>query len=196
MLNRLKFILQGYCNVDPEVGYVQGMSDLALPFAKLYENTEIGSKCFKSLMTRVRFNFLDSPEGDKCGISGQLRQLRDLVNETSPLLGDYLKFNRDCDNLFFAYRWLLVLFRREFPDPIEGDRLWDVMVAAEAAQIVKIEQFTIYMSLAMILTKKQIFMETCSRFEDLLKVKEGWNEWKCIYLFVCIYISSIYTLVL
>lgn len=166
ILDRLNIILQEYCKYDPEVGYVQGMSDLALPFAKLYSDHLVGLKCFKSLMKRLRNNFLDSPDH---GISYQLTQLRDLINDYSPLLSDYLKFNRDSDNLFFAYRWLLILFRREFPSE-EADRLWDVMLAAEAAKMVKIEDFRVYMALAMILMKKPVFMETCTRFEDLLKV--------------------------
>lgn len=167
VLERLKLILQEYCNNDCEVGYVQGMSDLALPFAKLYPNHLIGSKCFQSLMRRIRNNFLDSPEH---GISHQLTELRELINEFSPMLSDYLKFNRDSDNLFFAYRWLLILFRREFPSEA-ADRLWDVMLAADVAGISKLEDFRIYLALAMIMIKKPVFMDTCVRFEDLLKVK-------------------------
>lgn len=166
VLDRLKLILQSYCKFDSEAGYVQGMSDLALPFARLYTDHCMGLKCFKSLMKRIRDNFLDAPDR---GISHQLTQLRDLINDRSPLLSDYLKFNRDCDNLFFAYRWLLILFRREF-QPNDADRLWDMMLAAEAADIAEIEDYRIYLALAMILMKKPIFMETCTRFEDLLKV--------------------------
>ena len=163
---RLEKILRDYCLIDYELGYVQGMADLALPFAQLFESQSDASKCFNALMKRVKSNFSDKTENED-GMEGQLRKLRDLIEELSPLLSDYLKFNRDSDNLFFAYRWLLVLFRREF----EGiERLWDVMFAAESCGIVKIEEFRIYVALAMILSQKDRFVKTCSRFEDLLKV--------------------------
>lgn len=165
ILIRLKEILMNYCLIDSELGYVQGMADLALPFARLFESQSDAFECFKSLMKRIRSNFIE--EYNEFGIDSQLKELRRLIEEYNPLLSDYLKFNRDSDDLFFAYRWLLVLFRREF---VEIERLWDVMLAAEACEIVKIEEFRIYVALAMIFSQKAQFMKTCSRFEDLLKV--------------------------
>lgn len=165
VLIRLKGILMNYCLIDPELGYVQGMADLALPFARLFESQSDAIGCFKSLMKRIRSNFIE--EYNELGIENQLKQLRDLIGEYNPLLSDYLKFNRDSDDLFFAYRWLLVLFRREF---VKIEQFWDVMLAAEACKILKIEEFRIYAALAMILSEKAEFMKSCSRFEDLLKV--------------------------
>jgi hypothetical protein len=165
ILIRLEKILIEYSLIDPELGYVQGMADLALPFARLFESQSDALKCFKSLMNRIRSNFIE--EYNEFGIESQLKELRRLIEEYNPLLSDYLKFNRDSDDLFFSYRWLLVLFRREF---VEIERLWDVMFAAEACEIIKMEEFRIYLALAMIFSQKAQFMKTCSRFEDLLKV--------------------------
>ena len=165
ILNRLEGILWSYCLIDPELGYVQGMADLALPFARLFESQSDALECFKSLMKRIRSNFIE--EYNEFGMENQLKGLRNLIEEYNPLLSDYLKFNRDSDDLFFAYRWLLVMFRREF---VEIERLWDVMLAAEACEILKIEEFRIYVALAMILSEKTQFMKSCNRFEDLLKV--------------------------
>lgn len=165
VISHLETILKKYYIDDPEIGYVQGMSDLALPFARLYVRD--GYAEFKGLMKRIRGNFLEDQNADD-GISAQLNKLRDLINRFSPLLGDYLKFNQDSDNLFFTYRWFLVLFRREF-DGKEADRLWDVMMAAEACGVARIEEYRIWVGLAMILSRKEEFMRSCSRFEDLLK---------------------------
>ena len=165
VISHLETILKKYYADDPEIGYVQGMSDLALPFARLFDQD--GYAEFKGLMKRLRGNFLEDQNADD-GISAQLNKLRDLINRSSPLLGDYLKFNQDSDNLFFTYRWFLVLFRREF-DGKEADRLWDVMMAAEACGVAKIEEYRIWVGLAMILSRKEEFMRSCSRFEDLLK---------------------------
>ena len=171
IINRLEKILKKYCVDDPEIGYVQGMADLALPFARLCADGEKGYEMFRGLMKRIRGNFLEDQAGShETGIEAQLRRLRDLINSSNPLLGDYLKFNQDSDNLFFTYRWLLVLFRREF-DGNDADRLWDVMMAAEVSGIARIEDYRVYLGLAMILGRKDEFMRTCARFEDLLKVR-------------------------
>lgn len=168
VIERLERILKKYCNDDPEIGYVQGMSDLALPFAR-FSDEEASYEMFKGLMKRVRYNFMETSSINE-GIESQLLRLRDLINSYNPLLGDYLKFNQDSDNLFFTYRWLLVLFRREFGGK-DGDRLWDVMIAAEGCGMARIEEYRVFVALAMILCKKDEFMATCSRFEDLLKVR-------------------------
>lgn len=173
VLKRVDFILQRYSRLDAKVGYVQGMADLALPFARLIEDDEVGFECFHELMKPLRDNFLDVSEHqqEEWGMSKQLGRLRDAISETNPILCDYLKFNRDSDNLFFAYRWLLVLFRREFTVE-EGDRLWDVMFAASVAGIARIEDYSIYLALAMITITRDTFMQSCSRFEDILIVND------------------------
>lgn len=170
IIDRLERILIKYCGEDPEIGYVQGMSDLALPFAR-FSDEEASYEMFKGLMKRIRFNFMETSSAE--GIEGQLLSLRNLIDSSNPLLGDYLKFNQDSDNLFFTYRWLLVLFRREFSGN-EADRLWDVMMAAEGCGVARIEEYRVFVALAMILGRKDEFMATCSRFEDLLKVRTGW----------------------
>lgn len=167
VLTRLEAILKDYSLIDPQLSYVQGMADLALPFSRLFDNHADAFACFKALMKRLRSNFIDN-DGDEFGMQNQLKMLRDLIEDFSPLLSDYLKFNRDTDSLFFAYRWLLVLFRREFQ---ETERLWDVMFAAQCCDIASIEEFRIYVALAMIMSQKSQFVKTCSRFEDVLKVQ-------------------------
>ena len=167
IINELERILKSYCVYDQKIGYVQGMADLALPFAKIIKSEDLALECFKSFFAHLRRNFL--PTDTDNDINDQLNRLRDLISILNPILNDYLKFNRDSDSLFFTYRWLLVLFRREF-DVAEGNRLWDVMMAAEEIGICRIEDYRIYFALAMLLSKRDFYIKTCSRFEDLLKV--------------------------
>ena len=61
---------------------------------------------------------------DQAGIKRQLSQLRMLVQAVDPHLASYLD-TRDSGNLFFCFRWLLVLFKREFNYP-QILRLWEV----------------------------------------------------------------------
>lgn len=64
-------------------------------------------------------------EMDQSGIKRQLSHLRLLLHAIDPHLASYLD-TRDSGNLFFCFRWLLVLFKREFnyPDVL---RLWEVL---------------------------------------------------------------------
>lgn len=63
-------------------------------------------------------------ELDQSGIKSQLSQLRTLLHAVDPHLASYLD-TRDSGNLFFCFRWLLVLFKREFNYP-QILRLWEV----------------------------------------------------------------------
>lgn len=187
ILNKLERILKSYCVYDQKIGYVQGMADLALPFAKIIKSEELALECFKSFFAHLRSNFL--PTDTDYGINNQLNRLRELISILNPILNDYLKFNRDSDSLFFTYRWLLVLFRREI-DVAEGNRLWDVMLAAEEIGISRIEDYRIYFALAMLLSKRDIYMKNCSRFEDLLKVCDLVLYFKfCLFINISIFSS-------
>jgi TBC1 domain family member 15 len=72
----------------------------------------------------LRFQSLNF-ELDQSGIKRQLSQLRTLLHATDPHLASYLD-TRDSGNLFFCFRWLLVLFKREFNYPAIL-RLWEVL---------------------------------------------------------------------
>ncbi|KAI8804535.1 rab-GTPase-TBC domain-containing protein [Cladochytrium replicatum] len=108
-------------------GYVQGMSDLTSP---LLVGAGAGNEaytfwCLVWVMERAKRNFLR----DGSGMRHQLNLMERLLKLTDPGLHIHLSF---CDalNLFCVFRWLLVIFRREFDfDP--ACRLWEVCWAAE-----------------------------------------------------------------
>jgi hypothetical protein len=155
----------------PEIGYVQGMADLALPFARLLSEEEAASKAFLIFFNEFKDNF----SLDSSSMTGQLEDLYANIQELSPLLADWLSFNRDCRALLFAYRWLLVLLRREFKTA-EVDRLWSVMMAAEIVKKVSLHSYLLAFCTAMVLSCKQELKEECSRFEDVIKVNDCENR--------------------
>lgn len=63
---------------------------------------------------------------DQAGMKKQLSQLHTLLAAIEPELSVYLD-QHDSGNMFFCFRWLLVLFKREFShDDILP--LWEVSV--------------------------------------------------------------------
>ncbi|GAX85246.1 hypothetical protein CEUSTIGMA_g12666.t1 [Chlamydomonas eustigma] len=120
---RLVCLLSAYAVHDPETGYCQGMSDLALPFLLLIEDDALAFWCFERLMRKVRQNF--SVEDD--GIFAQLRRLSHILEASDPLLFSKLE-KLDATDCRFAYRMIVVLMRRELS--LEQTlRLWEIMWA-------------------------------------------------------------------
>ncbi|KAJ4904172.1 Ypt/Rab-GAP domain of gyp1p superfamily protein [Raphanus sativus] len=103
-LGRMSDILAVYAWIDPSTGYCQGMSDLVSPFVVLFEDNADAFWCFEMLIRRTRANFqMEGPTG----VMDQLQSL-----------------------LHFAFRMLLVLFRRELSFN-EALRMWEMMWAAD-----------------------------------------------------------------
>lgn len=132
--------------------------------------------CFAGLMQHMRSSFLPAPAdstgtGTGTGMGAQLAHLREMVRRMDPVLDDYLQWDRECDGLLFCYRWLLVLFRREF-EGRAGDlwRVWDVLLAAEAQGAGGLARMRLCVALAMLWSARDAVMAQCSRFEEVLTV--------------------------
>lgn len=63
-------------------------------------------------------------EKDQQAMKNQLFQLQSLVSFVDPLLANYLE-SHDSINMYFCFRWLLIVFKREFSFP-DIMRLWEV----------------------------------------------------------------------
>lgn len=61
---------------------------------------------------------------DQAGMKLQLQQLHTLLSVLDPEFTRYLD-RHDSGNMFFCFRWLLVLFKREFSQE-DIMRLWEV----------------------------------------------------------------------
>lgn len=183
----------------PEIGYVQGMADLALPFARFAgqfgtkEEKEVEKEeeetieAFLKFFSRFKNNF--SP--DSTDMSVQLETLYTNVQALSPILADWLGFNRDCRALLFAYRWLLVLLRREMTAE-EVDSIWSVMMAAETVKGISMQKYLLVFCTAMIISRKQELLDECSRFEDVVKVMMRWtvSVYCSVFTYFCLFVCS------
>ncbi|CAN6448754.1 unnamed protein product [Victoria cruziana] len=123
---RMSDILAVYAWVDPATGYCQGMSDLLSPFVILYEDNADAFWCFEMLLRRMRQNFhMEGPTG----VMKRLEALGRILELT-----DFEMFNHlsviGAESLLFAFRMLLVLFRRELSFN-EALCMWEMMWAAD-----------------------------------------------------------------
>ncbi|XP_044499903.1 small G protein signaling modulator 1-like isoform X3 [Mangifera indica] len=125
-LARMSDILAVYAWVDPATGYCQGMSDLLSPFVVLFEDNADAFWCFEMLLRRMRENFqMEGPTG----VMKQLQALWHIVELIDREMFSHLS-NIDAESLHFAFRMLLVLFRRELSFE-EALHMWEMMWAAD-----------------------------------------------------------------
>ncbi|KPL97518.1 TBC1 domain family member 15-like protein [Sarcoptes scabiei] len=109
-LHKLKELLLTYMIYDFDTGYVQGMSDLASPLLYIMQ----GDTCkafwfFAKIMEFTNNNF----EMSQKTIKNQLEMLWKLIELTDPIFAQYLA-NNDSVNCYFAFRWIVCQFKREF----------------------------------------------------------------------------------
>eukprot|EP00056_Hartaetosiga_gracilis_P010217 m.149670 g.149670 ORF g.149670 m.149670 type:complete len:300 (-) comp13273_c1_seq3:300-1199(-) len=100
--------------------YCQGMSDLLAPLLAVYKNEAIAFLAFDHLMFRISTHF-DSG----AGMVQQLDDLRELLKFLSVDIYNHVA-EHDSLNMLFAYRWLLLHFKREFKVH-EAMMLWDLI---------------------------------------------------------------------
>ncbi|XP_078169432.1 uncharacterized protein LOC144563831 isoform X3 [Carex rostrata] len=123
---RMSDILAVYAWVDPSTGYCQGMSDLLSPFVVLFEDNADAFWCFEMLLRRLRENFqMEGPTG----VMRQLQALWKITELTDVELFEHLSVI-GAESLHFAFRMLLVQFRRELSFD-EALCMWEMMWAAD-----------------------------------------------------------------
>lgn len=157
-LKVLNDILMTYVMYNFDLGYVQGMSDLLSPILIVMSNEVDAFWCFVGFMNRVSSNF----ELDQAGMKSQLSALFGLVNAADPELASYLE-QHDSSNMFFCFRWLLVLFKREFSNE-DIMTLWEVLWTD-----LPCPNFHLLISLAILDMEKNILIENSYGFTEILK---------------------------
>ncbi|QCE09099.1 gem associated protein 8 [Vigna unguiculata] len=125
-LARMSDILAVYAWVDPATGYCQGMSDLLSPFVVIFEDNADAFWCFEMLLRRMRENFqMEGPTR----VLKQLRALWNILELLDKEMFAHLS-KIGAESLHFAFRMLLVLFRRELSFN-EALSMWEMMWAAD-----------------------------------------------------------------
>lgn len=131
-LDTLTNLLMTYMMYDFDIGYVQGMSDLAGPILYMYKGNLVKAFwVFVEVMKLLRRNF----EFTQKTIHFQLKCLHKLIKNTDPIFAQYLE-DHDTSNCFFAFRAIVCQFKRELMKDEEYDyrkvfTLWDRIWCAE-----------------------------------------------------------------
>ena len=95
----------------------------------------------------------------------QLSQIHHLLSVTEPQLANYLE-RHDSANMFFCFRWLLVLFKREF-NAVDIMKLWEVIWTD-----LPCKNFHLLLCAAILDTEKAVLMENQYGFTEILKVRQ------------------------
>eukprot|EP00241_Pyramimonas_parkeae_P001844 CAMPEP_0114231776 /NCGR_PEP_ID=MMETSP0058-20121206/4239_1 /TAXON_ID=36894 /ORGANISM="Pyramimonas parkeae, CCMP726" /LENGTH=429 /DNA_ID=CAMNT_0001343177 /DNA_START=217 /DNA_END=1503 /DNA_ORIENTATION=- len=128
---RVEELLELWALHDAEVGYCQGMNDLASPFVHYFQDDSECFWAFEAMMRRLgRRNFLL----DGSGVAAQFEKLEALIQRADPHLHAHLQ-SIGASQCFFLYRTLLVMLRRDFPFE-QVMTMWDVLFAHQDADYI------------------------------------------------------------
>ncbi|KAM4663287.1 TBC1 domain family member 16 isoform 2-T2 [Discoglossus pictus] len=117
----MRRILLNYAVYSPGVGYSQGMSDLVAPLLAEVLDESDTFWCFVGLMQNTIF--ISSPRDEDMEM--QLMYLRELLRLVHPRFHQHLvTLGEDGLQMLFCHRWILLCFKREFPDT-EALRMWE-----------------------------------------------------------------------
>lgn len=157
-LQMLHDILMTYCMYNFDLGYVQGMSDLLSPILVVMQNELDAFWCFAGWLDNIGVNF----ELEQQGMKNQLQDLHRLLHFVDAKLCSYLE-KHDSGNLYFAFRWLLILFKRDFKF-MEIMRLWEVLWTG-----LPCKNFHLLICVAILDSEKTTIMENEYGLTEILK---------------------------
>mmetsp|Transcript_43171 Transcript_43171/g.105608 ORF Transcript_43171/g.105608 Transcript_43171/m.105608 type:complete len:614 (-) Transcript_43171:10-1851(-) len=161
-LQSLRRILLTYTFYNFDLSYCQGMSDLAAPLLVVMEEEVEAFWCFQTVMDQVEGNF----HKDQIGMHTQLQALDHLCKVVEPELHAYLA-ERECSNFYFCFRWLLILYKREFwfRDVL---RVWEALFSR-----VRGDRLHLFMAIGILGRHKKQIMGQKMGFDDILKYVNG-----------------------
>ncbi|CAL1265688.1 unnamed protein product [Larinioides sclopetarius] len=157
-IQMLQEILMTYCMYNFDLGYVQGMSDLLSPMLVVMQDEVDAFWCFAGWLKLIGSNF----ELEQQGMKNQLQDLHRLLHFVDSQLCGYLE-KHDSGNMYFAFRWLLILFKRDFKF-IEIMRLWEVLWTG-----LPCKNFHLLICIAILDSEKLTIMENGYGLTEILK---------------------------
>ncbi|KAE8323964.1 rab-GTPase-TBC domain-containing protein [Aspergillus sergii] len=157
-LEQMKDMLLTYNEYNPDLGYVQGMSDLLAPIYAVMQDDAVAFWAFVGFMDRMERNFLR----DQSGMRAQLLTLDHLVQLMDPQLYLHLQ-SADSTNFFFFFRMLLVWYKREF-EWVDVLRLWETLWTDYLSS-----SFHLFIALAILEKHRDVIMDHLKHFDEVLK---------------------------
>ncbi|KAJ5718317.1 GTPase-activating protein GYP7 [Penicillium malachiteum] len=157
-LEQMKDMLLTYNEYNPDLGYVQGMSDLLAPLYAVMQDDAVAFWAFVGFMDRMERNFLR----DQSGMRSQLLALDHLVQLMDPQLYLHLQ-SADSTNFFFFFRMLLVWYKREF-EWSDVLRLWETLWTDYFSS-----SFHLFIALAILEKHRDVIMDHLKHFDEVLK---------------------------
>ncbi|KAK0397483.1 hypothetical protein QR680_002142 [Steinernema hermaphroditum] len=122
-MDTMKNILLNYATVYPDINYIQGMSDLLAPLLVTLKNESDTYWCFAGLMQQTLFASAPTQENNMMDVN--LEYLRELLKLLLPEFFNYLaSLGGDSLQLMFVHRWILLFFKREFPEK-DAHHIWE-----------------------------------------------------------------------
>jgi len=134
------------------------MNDLLAPILSEIVDEVDSFWCFKGFMDRMGANF----RKDQSGMHSQLRRLQGLIKLMDGELFSYL-VEIDADNCHWAFRWVLLHFKRELD--YDGCKMvWETIWSAES------EHFHLFVVFAVVQTVRDHIMMEKLGFDSLLQM--------------------------
>jgi hypothetical protein len=135
------------------------MNDLAGPILETIGDEEVTFWSFAGFMERMQFYFYR----DQSGMRNELRRLELLLKFIDPPLYQHFEAT-DSSNMFCCFRWLLVLFKREFEFQ-EIKTLWEIIWMCPLTN-----HFHLFVAIAILNSNRQELFKA-KAFDEILKVK-------------------------
>ncbi|CAH0549285.1 unnamed protein product [Brassicogethes aeneus] len=159
-LDKLRNVMCTYVWEHLEVGYVQGMCDLAAPLLVIFNDESLTYACFCHLMERMVENFSNGNAMD-CHFAN----MRSLIQILDSELYELMQSHGDYTHFYFCYRWFLLDFKREL---VYSDvyATWEVIWAA---QHISSTHFVLFLALALLETYRDIILSNGMDFTDIIK---------------------------
>lgn len=154
----------------PSLGYIQGMSDILVPFILVFsqENMDTAESssyfCYSRLLDEIQHNIIELQ-------ITQIRRLDSIIEIADP---DFHKLLREMglEIHMFAFRWFNCFFVREFKFPVLY-KILDTMFASESTS-----ELLLYFAVALLMSFKPVLAENDFSSSILLLQNMHEKEWE------------------
>lgn len=142
----LAAILEAQAAVDEELGYSQGMNEVAAAFVANVSDLAVAFACFSRFVEKFKTCFFIG----QSGVDEELLAVGSVVRSVDPKLHRHIKA-LSCDDFSFAYRMMAVLLQRELGSK-GAARLWERLFVEDAS-------FIVYAVAAAVIQRRKEFLK-------------------------------------